>query len=117
MLISVTSQLPIPTIKVTEDVKMTTKGFIFIEFDYRESTPLSNINETIIRQAKLNTLTLENNLSKIYNESRLSSKKRKRNINIYECDSSVSVTWKKNIANFSSRVVTTTNKSFLSKPI
>ncbi len=90
--ISATSQLPIPTIKVIEDVKITTKGPTSTEPSYRESTPLSDINETIIREAELNTLTLENNLSKTYNKSELSSKKRKRDINIYECDPSVSAT-------------------------
>ena len=71
-----------------------------IELGYRKSTPLSDINETIIREAELNTLTLENNLSKTYNKSELSSKKRKRDINIYKYNSFVSITWKKNIINF-----------------
>ena len=89
-----------------EDVEMTMEGSIFTGFDYRESTPFSNIDETIIREAKLNTLTLENDPSRIYNKSKPSSKKRKHNINIYECNSSVFVVWKKNIADFSSRAIT-----------
>ncbi len=44
-------------------------------FNHREFTPLSNINETIIRKAELNTLTLEDNLSKVYNKSGPSNKK------------------------------------------
>ncbi len=67
-----------------EDVEITTKKPIFIESDYRESTSLSNINETIIIwEAELDTLTLGDDLSRIYNKSRPSSKKRKRDINIY----------------------------------
>ena len=96
---------------------MTTKGFIFIEFDYRESTPLSNINETIIREAELNILTFKNDPSKTYNKSRSSSKKCKRDINTYEYNSSVFTAWKKNIINFSSRAATIINKNFLNKPI
>ena len=42
------------------------------------------MDETIIREAKLDILTLENDLSRIYDKSGSSSKKRKRNINIYE---------------------------------
>ena len=71
------------------DIKITTKKPTPTESIYRESTPLSNINETIIREAKLDTLTLGNDLSKIYNKSRLSSKKRKRDINICEYNLSV----------------------------
>jgi len=48
VLISVTSQWPIPTIKVTENVKMTMKESISTGFNYRESTSLSDMNETII---------------------------------------------------------------------
>ena len=77
---------------MTEDIKIITKRLAPIESNYKESTSLSNINKTIIREAELDTLTLEDNLSKTYNKSGSSSKKRKRNINIYECDSSVSVT-------------------------
>ncbi len=47
-LIFATSQLPIPTIKVTKDIKIITKKSTPTEPDYRESTPLSNIDETII---------------------------------------------------------------------
>ena len=52
------------------------------ESDYKESISLSNINKTIIREAELDILILENDLSRIYNESGSSSKKRKCNINI-----------------------------------
>ncbi len=115
--ISATSQLPIPTIKITEDVKMTTKRPAPTRSGHRESTPLSNINETIIREAELNALTLGNDLFGIYNKSGSSSKKRKRDINIYEYNSSVSATWKKNITDFFSRAATTVNKNLLNKPI
>ncbi len=115
--ISATSQLPIPTIKVTEDVKITTKGPAPTGPGHKESTPLSNMNETIIREAELDILTLGDDPSETYNKSRPSSKKRKRNINIYEYNPSVSVTWKKNVADFSSRAATTINKSLLGKPI
>ncbi len=47
-LISVTSQLSIPIIKMAEDVEIITKESTPIGFSYRESTPLSNIDETII---------------------------------------------------------------------
>ncbi len=50
------------------------------------------MDETIIRETELNILTLGDNPSKIYNEFRLSSKKRKYNINIYKYNPSVSVT-------------------------
>ncbi len=96
---------------------MTTKESISTGPDYRESTPFSDINETIIREAELNILTLENNLSGIYNKSGPSSKKCKRDINIYEYDLSISAAWKKNITNFFSRATTIINKSFLNKPI
>ncbi len=89
--ISTISQQPIPTIKVTEDIKMTTEESTSTESGHREFTPLSNIEETIIREAKLDTLTLENNLSGIYNKPGPSSKKRKRDINIYKYNPSVSV--------------------------
>jgi len=75
------------------------------------------MDETIIREAKLNTLIFKNNLFGIYDKSRLSSKKRKRDINICGYDLSVSVTWKKNITNFFSRVATVVNKNLLNKPI
>ncbi len=89
-----------------EDVEMTMEGSIFTGFDYRESTPFSNIDETIIREAELDVLTLGDDLSEIYDESRPSSKKRKRDVDICECNSSVFVVWKKNIADFSSRAIT-----------
>jgi len=75
---------------VPEDVEMTTKRPAFIEFSYKKSTSLSDVDETIIREAKLDILTLEDDLFGIYNKSELSSKKRKRDINIYECDFFVS---------------------------
>ncbi len=87
------------------------------ESSYKESMFFSNIDETIIREVELDTLTLGDDLSGIYNKSRLSSKKRKRDINIYEYNLSVSITWKKNITNFSSRTTIIINKSFLDKPI
>ncbi len=77
---------------MTEDVKMIIKESTFIEFDYKESTPLSNIDKTIIREAELDTLTLGDNLSGIYNKSRPSNKKHKRDINICGYDSSVLIT-------------------------
>ncbi len=63
---------------------MITKESTSTESNYKESISLSNINETIIREAELNILILEDDLSKIYNKFRLSSKKRKYNINIYK---------------------------------
>src|SRR6266511_1732606 len=96
---------------------MTTEGFAFTGPNHKKSTPLSNINETIIREAELNILTLGNNPFRTYDESRLSSKKRKRDINIYEYNPSVSTAWKKNITNFSSRTTIIINKSLLGKPI
>ncbi len=89
MLIFVTSQLPIPTIEVIEDVEIITERPTSIESNYTEFTSLSNMDETIIREVELDTLTLGNDPSGIYNESGPSSKKRKRNINIYGCDLSV----------------------------
>ncbi len=100
-----------------EDVKMIIEGFTSIGFGYKEFTSFSDVDETIIREAKLNTLTLEDNLFRIYNESGLSSKKRKRDINIYGYNFSVSVAWKKNIINFSSRAAITVNESLLNKLI
>src|SRR6266536_4556541 len=100
-----------------EDIKITTKKPTPTESNHKKSTPLSNIDETIIRETELNTLTLENDLFKIYNESRSSRKKRKRDINIYEYNPSVFAAWKKNITNFSSRAATATNKNLLNKPI
>src|SRR6266498_4250467 len=117
MLISSISQLSILTIELIEDIKIITKESAPTELDYKESTPLSDVNETIIREAELDVLTLGDDPSKTYNESGLSSKKRKRDINIYGYNPSVSAAWKKNIANFSSRAATTANKNFLSKPI
>src|SRR6266536_5425653 len=96
---------------------MTTKKPTFIEPGYKEFTPLSDVNETIIREAELNTLTLENDPSKTYNKSKPSSKKRKRDINTYEYNSSVFTAWKKNITDFFSRTATTVNKNLLNKPI
>jgi len=96
---------------------MITEGPAFIEFNYRESTPLSNIDETIIQKTELHALTLENDPSGIYNKSGLSSKKRKRDINIYEYNPSVSAAWKKNITSFFSRAATIINKNLLSKSI
>ncbi len=75
---------------MTEDIKITTKKPTPTESNYRESTPLSNINETIIREAELNILTFKNDPSKTYNKSRSSSKKCKRDINIYKYNPSVS---------------------------
>ncbi len=115
--ISTTSQLPIPTIKVIKNIKITIKEPIFTGPNHRESTSLSNMDETIIREAELNTLTLEDDLFRIYNKSEPSSKKRKRNINTCEYDFSVSITWKKNIVDFSSRTTTAANKNLLDKPI
>jgi len=102
---------------MAEDVEIITKESTPIGFSYRESTPLSNIDETIIWEAELNTLTLGDDLSEIYDKSGPSSKKRKRDINICGCDSSVSVAWKKNVIIFSSRAVIVINKRFLGKPI
>jgi len=102
---------------VIEDVEMITEGPIFIGSDYKESAPFSNMDETIIREAELDALTLGNDLFRTYNKSGPSSKKRKYDINIYGCDFSVSITWKKNIINFYSRATITANKNFLDKPI
>jgi len=96
---------------------MTTKGPAPTRFSYKKSTPLSNMDETIIRKAELDILILGDDSSKTYDEFELSSKKYKRDINIYGCDSSVSVAWKKNIIDFSSRTAIAVNKSFLSKSI
>jgi len=68
---------------VPEDIKITTKKPTPTEPNYKKSTSLSNIDETIIREAELDILTLGDDLSRIYNESGLSNKKRKRDINIY----------------------------------
>ncbi len=57
---------------------------------YRESTPLSDMNEMIIWETELDALTLGDDLSGIYKESESSSKKCKCDINIYGCDPSVS---------------------------
>ncbi len=73
-----------------EDVEMITEGSTPTGPGYRESTPLSDIDETIIREAELNTLILENDPSGTYNKSKPSSKKRKRDINTYGCDFFVS---------------------------
>ncbi len=102
---------------MTEDVKMITKKSAPTGSNYTESTSLSDVDETIIRETELDTLILGDDLFGIYNKFRLSSKKRKRDINIYGYDPSVSAAWKKNIINFFSRVATAANKSFLGKPI
>ncbi len=102
---------------MTEDVEMITEGSTSTGSDYRESTPLSNIDKTIIREAELDILTLGDDLFRIYNKSGSSSKKRKRDVNIYGYDPSVFIAWKTNIADFSSRATTAANKSFLGKPI
>jgi len=102
---------------VIEDVEMITEGSTFIESNYREFMSLSDMDETIIREAELDILTLGDNLSGIYDESGLSSKKRKRDINICGCDPSVFIAWKKNIISFSFRAAIIINKSFLGKPI
>ncbi len=96
---------------------MITEGFTSTGSNYREFTPLSNIDEMIIREAELNILTLGDHLFRIYNKFRLSSKKRKRDINIYRYDLSVSVAWKKNVTGFSSRAAITVNENLLNKPI
>ncbi len=99
------------------DVKIITKEPTPIGFNYKESTSFSNIDETIIRETELNTLTFGNDLSGIYNKSGSSSKKRKRNINIYKYNLSVFIAWKKNITNFSFQIITAVNESFLNKSI
>ncbi len=100
-----------------EDIKIITEGSAPTGSGYKESTPLSNMDETIIRKAELNALTLENDLFRTYNKSESSSKKRKRDINTCGYDFSVSAAWKKNIIDFSSRAITIVNKNLLSKPI
>ena len=75
------------------------------------------MDETIIWKAELDILTLEDDLSGIYDKFGLSSKKCKRDVNICGCDLSVSIVWKKNVVGFSSRVAIVINKSFLNKPI
>ena len=72
-----------------EDIKITTKKPTPTEPNYKKSTSLSNIDETIIREAELDILILENDLSGIYDESGSSSKKCKRDVNIYRYDFSV----------------------------
>ena len=98
-----------------EDIKIITKRSTFIGFGYKEFTPLSDVDETIIREAELDALTLGDDLSGIYDKSGLSSKKRKRDVNICGYDPSVSAAWKKNITNFSSRAAITVNENFLDK--
>ncbi len=68
---------------------MTTKRPAPTGPNHKKSTPLSDVDETIIREAELDTLILGNDPSKIYNKSEPSSKKRKRDINIYKYNSSV----------------------------
>ena len=51
-----------------EDIEITTKKPTPTGPNHKESTPLSNINETIIREAKLNILTLGNDPSGTYNK-------------------------------------------------
>jgi len=77
---------------VVEDVEMTTEGPTPIKSDYRESTSLSDVDEIIIWKVELDALTLGDNLSEIYDKFGPSSKKRKRDVDIYGCDSSVSIT-------------------------
>ncbi len=96
---------------------MTTEGPTPTESNHKKSTPFSNIDEIIIGETELNTLTLRDDLFRIYNKSGPSSKKRKRDINTCGYDPSVFITWKKNIADFSSRAAITINKSLLDKPI
>ena len=96
---------------------MITKESTFTGSDYKKSTPLSNMDETIIRKAELDILTLGDDLFRIYNKSGSSSKKRKRDINIYKYNFSVFITWKKNIISFSFRIAIIINKSLLDKPI
>ncbi len=96
---------------------MITEGPAPIGLDYKESTPLSDVDETIIWEAELDILTLGDDLFGIYNKSKLSSKKRKRDINIYEYNFFVFAAWKKNIANFFSRATIIVNENFLDKPI
>ena len=100
-----------------EDVKIITEEFVFTGSDYKEFTSLFNMDETIIWEAELDILTFGDDLSGIYNKSGLSSKKRKRDIDIYRYNSSVFVAWKKNIADFFSRVAIAANESFLGKSI
>ena len=102
---------------MVEDIKMTTERPTSTEPNYKEFTPLSNIDETIIREAELDILTLGDDLFEIYNKSGLSSKKRKRNINIYRYNPSIFIAWKKNITDFFSRAATTINKNLLGKLI
>ena len=100
-----------------EDIKIITEGSASTKPGHKEFTSFSDIDETIIREAELNILILGNDPFGIYDESGLSSKKRKRDINIYEYDLSVSTAWKKNVVDFSSRAATAANESFLNKPI
>ncbi len=74
-----------------EDIKITTKESASTGFGYRESTPLSNMNETIIREAELDILILGDDLFGIYNKSGSSSKKCKRDVNICKYNPSVSI--------------------------
>ena len=90
-LIFATSQQPIPTIEVLEDIEIITEEPAPTGLSYKESTSFSDVDETIIREAELDILTLGDDLSGIYNKSRLSSKKRKRDINTYKYNPSVSI--------------------------
>ena len=72
-----------------EDVEIITKEPAFSGSNYREFTSLSNMDEMIIREAELDILSLGNNLFKIYNKSRSSSKKRKRDVDTCGYNSSV----------------------------
>ena len=96
---------------------MTTKRLASIGFSYKEFTFFSDIDETIIREAELNVLILGDDSFGIYDKSGLSSKKRKRDVDIYEYNPSVSAAWKKNVTDFFSRITITANKNLLSKPI
>ncbi len=100
-----------------EDVEMITKESASTGSDYKKFTPLSDVDETIIRETELDTLIFGDDLSETYDKSGLWSKKRKRDVDIYEYNFSVSVAWKKNVAGFSFRAAIVINKSFLGKPI
>ncbi len=74
-----------------EDIKMIIKGSALTGSDYKESISLSDMDETIIREAELDILTLGDDLSGIYNKSKSSNKKCKRDINICGYNPSVFV--------------------------
>ena len=70
---------------------MITEKSTSTESSHKKSTPLSDVDETIIREAELNTLTFGDDSSGIYDKSEPSSKKRKRDINIYRYNPFVSI--------------------------